>query len=365
MKKILSTLALAIVAVAMVAQKPVITFEKTTHDFGQINEADGRVTTVFTFKNEGMAPLVLSNVRASCGCTTPKWPKEPIEPGKTGNITVTYNPSGRPGRFQKSVTITSNAEVATTRLTIKGEVIPKSANPAQNYAVKMGDLSLKSRTIQFGSIKKGEKVVRELDYANFSANAIKVELATSDADAALKAQASLQTVNPKQAGKFQFVFDTKDCASYGPQTVYAYVVVNGERKIEDTYKITLRADVVEDFSTLTAEQRQQAPILNIENAHIDLGEVVAGKKLKGSFVIKNSGTNPLLLRRLYCSDERIAATGPKSIKASKNGATIKVEINTVAEGKTLEPGRYTRVLQVITNDPNQPRKSVTISWTVK
>ena len=65
MKKILTTLSMALVAVAMMAQQPVITFEKTEHDFGKINEADGRVTTIFTFKNEGMEPLVLSNVRAS------------------------------------------------------------------------------------------------------------------------------------------------------------------------------------------------------------------------------------------------------------------------------------------------------------
>ena len=82
---------------------------------GKINEADGRVTTVFEFTNEGMVPLVLTNVRASCGCTTPKWTREPIEPGQKGNITVTYNPNGRPGRFQKTVTITSNATEPTQR----------------------------------------------------------------------------------------------------------------------------------------------------------------------------------------------------------------------------------------------------------
>ena len=96
MKRIFSMLSMALVAVAMMAQQPKITFEKTEHDFGKINEADGRVTTIFNFRNEGMAPLVLSNVRASCGCTTPNWTKEPINPGETGQITVTYNPNGRP-----------------------------------------------------------------------------------------------------------------------------------------------------------------------------------------------------------------------------------------------------------------------------
>ena len=89
MKKIFSTLFMALAAVAMMAQDPVIPFEKTEHDFGKINEADGRVSVVFEFKNEGMSPLVLSNVRASCGCTTPTWTQEPVEPGQKGSITVT------------------------------------------------------------------------------------------------------------------------------------------------------------------------------------------------------------------------------------------------------------------------------------
>ena len=91
MKKILSVLTLALCATVMMAQQAVITFSKTEHDFGKINEADGRVTTVFEFKNEGMEPLVLSNVRASCGCTTPNWTREPVEPGQTGKITDTNN----------------------------------------------------------------------------------------------------------------------------------------------------------------------------------------------------------------------------------------------------------------------------------
>ena len=67
MKKIFAMLSMALVAVAMMAQQPVITFEKTEHDFGKINEADGLVSVVFSFKNEGMSALILSNVRASCG----------------------------------------------------------------------------------------------------------------------------------------------------------------------------------------------------------------------------------------------------------------------------------------------------------
>lgn len=364
MRKIFSTLSLALVAVAMMAQQPVITFEKTEHDFGKINEADGRVTTVFKFKNEGMEPLVINNVRASCGCTTPKWTREPIEPGQTGDITVTYNPNGRPGRFQKTVTITSNATEATKRVFIKGEVIPKPAKPVNQYAVQMGELSLKSKNINFGTIKKGANATQEIEYANLTDKDITVELATSDHDIFLLSQVTLGVVKPHQTGKFVFIFDSKACNQYGPVDVYAYVVVSGKKQISDEYKITMKADIAEDFSTLTPEQRQQAPIFSMATQY-DLGTVAAGKKLKSTISIKNSGTNPLAIRRVYSTDANVHCIAPKAIKASAKAGAIKVEINTLENGKPMEPGKYARQIQVITNDPNHPRHTATITWTVQ
>lgn len=364
MKKIFATLSMALVAVAMMAQQAVITFEETEHDFGRINEADGRVTTVFTFKNEGMEPLVLSNVRASCGCTTPNWTREPVEPGQTGTIKVTYNPNGRPGRFQKTITVTSNATEGTKRLYIKGEVIPKPAQPVNQYPVKMGALSLKSKSVDFGSFKKGESVTREIEYANLGDKEITIELATRDQDVHLLSQVTNPTIKPKETGKLVFIFDAKAFKSYGPEVLYAYVVVNGKEELSEEYMITLRADVVEDFSNLTPAQRQQAPIMEMESRY-DLGKVAAGKVLRGNMSIKNSGVNALQIRRVYCSDSNIKFSTPKSVKASPKAANIKVEINTQHNGKAMEPGKYVRQVLIITNDPNRPRLTVNLSWTVE
>ncbi len=110
---------------AVMAQKAVVNFGVKEHDFGKINEADGNVTYVFDFVNKGDAPLVINKVQASCGCTTPTWTKEPIEAGKKGSITVTYAASGRPGVFNKAITVYSNAMDEQIVLVIKGEVIPK------------------------------------------------------------------------------------------------------------------------------------------------------------------------------------------------------------------------------------------------
>lgn len=108
------------------AKAQMVIAEKS-HDFGTITEGV-QATHTFTFKNTGNAPLVLNSVRASCGCTTPKWTKEAVAPGEEGEITAIYNSKGRPGNFTKTITINHNGEGGTAFLTIRG-VVKKA--PAQ------------------------------------------------------------------------------------------------------------------------------------------------------------------------------------------------------------------------------------------
>ncbi|MDX9748739.1 MAG: DUF1573 domain-containing protein [Paludibacter sp.] len=127
MKRIVLLLSLAVFAGLLMAQQPVLTFDKTTHDFGKIKEENGLASVSFTFTNKGDAPLVINRVQAACGCTTPTWTREPILPGKKGTVTAAYNPQNRPGSFIKTITVYSNAGSNATVLTIKGDVIPKPA----------------------------------------------------------------------------------------------------------------------------------------------------------------------------------------------------------------------------------------------
>lgn len=129
MKRIFSIFALILISVftfnIVAAEKgAVMTFAEKTHDFGSIKEADGPVTHVFEFTNTGSEPLVIINVNASCGCTRPEYPKEPVMPGKKGKIKVTFNPAGRPGEFSKEVKIRTNGSKRPV-LRITGTVIPK------------------------------------------------------------------------------------------------------------------------------------------------------------------------------------------------------------------------------------------------
>src|SRR3954469_19720442 len=90
----------------------VITFEKKTHDFGDIVQGD-KVEQTFYFTNTGKEPLLITNVQVSCGCTTPKgWPRDPVAPGGKGELTVAFNSAGKMGKQSKTVTIISNASNA-------------------------------------------------------------------------------------------------------------------------------------------------------------------------------------------------------------------------------------------------------------
>lgn len=102
-----------------------ISFDKTEHDFGTINEGDV-VETVFSFTNTGKSELIISSAKGSCGCTVPEWPKEPILPGQKGEIKVKFNSDRKPNKQQKQVTLATNSNEGKEILIIKAQVTPKS-----------------------------------------------------------------------------------------------------------------------------------------------------------------------------------------------------------------------------------------------
>lgn len=109
----------------MAAKMPKIELNKVEHDFGTINEGDV-VDTEFIVKNIGESDLVIANAKGSCGCTVPVWPKEPIAPGDSAPIKVSFNSNGKPGQQSKTVTLTTNTELGNEQFTIKASVNPKN-----------------------------------------------------------------------------------------------------------------------------------------------------------------------------------------------------------------------------------------------
>jgi hypothetical protein len=107
------------------AQKASVVCEKPMHDFGTINEVDGKVSHDFIIKNTGDKPIAISRINSSCGCTVPEWDKAPLRPGKETKVHVVFNPHNRSGKFNKSITVHLSGQKSNLLLFIRGKINPK------------------------------------------------------------------------------------------------------------------------------------------------------------------------------------------------------------------------------------------------
>ncbi|GAB3840090.1 DUF1573 domain-containing protein [Hymenobacter jeollabukensis] len=133
---------------------PAFSFAESKFDFGKIKQGD-IVEHVFKFKNTGTAPLIISNIGVSCGCTTPDWSKEPIAPGKSGTITAKFNSAGKMGMQNKVLTIESNATGGNAMVSLVGEVLDPAAAPAASEAA--ADVKVKAKDSDVKVKAKGKK----------------------------------------------------------------------------------------------------------------------------------------------------------------------------------------------------------------
>jgi len=346
-------------SLAVMSQKAVISFDQKTHDFGKVNEEDGKITYVFDFINRGVTPLVVSKVQASCGCTTPTWTKEPIEPGKKGSVTVTYNPTGRPGVFTKSITVYSNATEEQFVLTIHGEVIPKAGGGNSDYPVVMGLLRSKYKVVQMNNVDKGKIQTRVLDVKNTSNVPLKPTI--ENLPAYLSVVVSPEILKANEEGKLTFTINSKNCTQWGPVSDDVYVMMNGQKKYSEEYKLTVVSNIVEDFSKLTLDQKRKSPILEIPVRSVSLGVLKAGSKKTGKFRVTNKGQNTLEIRRIINNNKELTVRSAKlSIPGGKSA-----EIIIGLDSRNLSEGDYKKSFTVQTNDPENSFIILILSWKIQ
>ncbi|MDO9153521.1 MAG: DUF1573 domain-containing protein [Paludibacter sp.] len=347
-------------SIAAFAQKPVIDFETSTYDFGKINETNGNATYIFKFTNKGNAPLVVNRVQASCGCTTPTWTKEPIEPGKKGTITVTYNPVGRPGVFTKSISVYSNAIEEQINLLIKGEVITKSSTvETDEYPINMGDLKLKSKVVLMNNIDKGKMQMRILEIKNGGNTVLKPTV--ENLPVYLTAVSVPEILNPNETGKITFTFHSKNCTQWGSVVDDVYIVLNSQKKFNDDFQLKITGNIIENFSTMTLEQKQKAPILEIKERTVNFGVIKPRDKKDLKLKIGNKGINPLEVRRVINNNKEIKLHPVKFSVASGKSVNFVATID--SEG--LTEGDYKKSVTLQTNDPDNSYVLLVVSWKVQ
>lgn len=329
-----------------------IAFEKIQHNFGAFKEELGVQSVAFNFKNDGKVPLILNNVQASCGCTTPEWTREPIAPGAKGIIKVSYDPKNRPGVFNKTIRVSSNAENADIVLTILGEVTARSRTIEEDYPNEIGPLRAKTAHIAFTAIK--EKSIRKDSTEIINNSDQPVQLSFKTPPPHLSAVFKPAKLAPKQKGYLVVTFDANKIQTYGFVMHRIYLNIDGQ----DNYKnsIAVSTTLEEDFSRLSAEDLKNAPAVSYDAESFDFGDIKPNSKVEHTFNLKNTGKRDLLIRDVKSSCGCTAVSPSKNMIASAESVPLKVVFDS-----TGKSGRQNKTITVITNDPKNPTTVLRIS----
>ncbi len=356
MKKIFSMMCLLALTMVGYAQKPEITFEVDTHSFGDIQEADGSVSYEFKYKNTGGTPLVLHNVTASCGCTTPEWTKTPVQPQGEGVIKVTFNPANRPGTFNKTITVQSNASTQVKTLRIQGNVLQKPKTMEDNYPIVFDSILRLSEThLAFTKLTPEETKIAEIQIINVSENTIKPEFINVPEHITI---ASIPAeLKPQETGIIQAVYDASKKNDWGFVTDQIYVIFDGKRKYSN--RLTASATIAEDFSKLTEEELKDAPVFEVDDKTFNFGTIPQTQKVEHDYVVTNKGKENLIIRKVKASCGCTAVQPTKTVLAKNESTTIHVTFD--PRGKS---GHQQKTITVITNDPKQSNTLLRITGTV-
>jgi hypothetical protein len=336
---------------------PSIKFDETTHDFGNFKEADGSVEHTFEFTNNGTAELIIESVKASCGCTTPEWTKSPIIPGGKGTIKAAYNPEKRPGPFNKSLTIGSNAISQHTKLYIKGNVEPIKRSAEEEYPVSIGGMRLKYRTFSLEEITNEKPVTQIFSVFNDtnSEMSIKEEYRAPEH---IKLKFLPLVLPAKTLGKVEVTYDPRKINMLGIRS--DFIEFKTDEWFNSVKKIRILVSLEEYFPPMTPEQLSRSPRLKIENPFHDFGTIKQGESVTTNFIITNNGKEPLNIRQTRATCGCTASTPEKSNLRPGESSNIKVTFD--SSGRS---GEQSKTIFVFSNDPTNPTQKMMIKGVVK
>ncbi|MDD3739962.1 MAG: DUF1573 domain-containing protein [Bacteroidales bacterium] len=364
-KTVLFTSLFLIFSVIVLAQtqQPAISWDKTTHNFGSFKEEDGTQTATFTFTNTGSMPLYITNVKASCGCTATEYTKEPVQPGGKGFVKATYDPRNRPGKFNKSVTVTANTENPTTMLRIEGDVSPREKGIEDFYPKAFGDVRLRTSHLAFTKVYNNQTVTDTIGIVNMGADPVTITFENVPEHIAISVKPEkLAGKKPNEkAGEFGVItvtYNGQKKNDWGFVMDRVDFVINGEKVSQN--RLSISATIEEDFSHLTADELANAPKAEFESTEFQFGTIKSGEKSTYNFVFKNTGKSDLVIRKIKASCGCTATNPEKMIIKPGESSHITATFNSA--GKR---GNQNKTITVITNDPSQSSVVLKIIGTVE
>jgi len=335
---------------AQQASEMSIEFTKTVHDFGDIDINSGPRSYAFFFKNISNQTVIIQTVISSCGCTTPEWTREPIKPGDKGKIDVTFLNDQGAYPFDKSLTVYVTGSSRPIVLRIKGVVTQKPKSVKQQYPVKIGHLGLKKNLIDYGQAHYGSISKGAIEVVNLGNTPIKVTF--TDLSKGFYINANPEVIGAGRKTDLIFSIDTRAAHTWGTSVFSATPVINGKKTDKS---IQVKATILEDFTRMSKEELDKAPLPIFSKSSYNFGKVKSGTVVKASFDYRNVGRSDMIIRQLQYSEKGISAT--YNDNTSPNGAA---SIVSTIDTKGMS-GEKNLIITVITNSPTRPIINLIIS----
>jgi hypothetical protein len=332
-------------------------FDEINHNFGDIVEGV-QATHVFRFKNVSKDSVRLLNVRASCGCTTPRWTTHTIAPGDTGSVEATYNSMNRPGPFSKTITVQYDTAASQTPviLSISGNVISKAQADSNlrkepikiAYPDTIGNLVFDHLTHSVGELKTNSNQDFEFKVKNISDKQIRFEQ-KFEGKACFSFHPKTSVLKPGEESMILIKYT-------GSKSVAAGLTADGAL-IEDVSFFTDENDKAKKTLKLTGsykriytpEEIAQMPTIEFETTEFDAGTILQGEQINYVFRFKNAGKSDLVIESAKASCG-CTAIAPKD-NIIKGGTTSQIDAKFDSRGKS---GPQHKTITVKSNDPNKP-----------
>lgn len=328
---------------------------QTTHDFGTFDEDLGNVSCVMQFVNIGDSDVVITDVRPTCGCTASRYTQTAITPRDTATISLTYNPKGRPGQFSKDVIVNTNGEPKRSVLTIKGNVIGASNTIRSKFPISIGNLKLNTLTVPFGELRKGQAKTAFIDGYNQSVDSVKINF--SNVPSHITMSVIPEIVPPGGLATISVFYNTIKKNDWGLTTDKFTISV-----ADSIAQVDVVAIINEDFSKLSDEDREKAPVIALSDTKIDFGTITEqDAPIVKHFTITNKGKSNMMIRKIYTTDDGIKIDiSDSKIKKDKH-ATVTVTVNP----KEIKDEMLNSKITILTNDPQSYRTFVRIVGEIK
>ena len=327
---------------------PSIEIDRTVHNFGDIIHKSGPVSCTFHLKNVGEKPVVIYNVVSTCGCTDVEWTREPLRPGQSGNISVTYSNDEGAYPFDKTLTTYTSDSKKPILLKVRGVSLESKKPLKELYPISYGPFALRESTIKCGNLEQGGQKSEAVMVANTSDKPIKVEFA----DVADNLSISVSP-NPIPAGSTaEMSFMVKaDRNLWGKNIYKATPVVDGKVHIssEGNKSIGIWAFTKENFSHMTQEEKSAGSRPTFKESTYSFGKIRRGETVHASFTFKNDGKSPFCV---YKVNSDAPAWSHSRIPSAEPGEEITFRVHLDTAG--LPAGEHLTIVTLTTNSPLRP-----------